>query len=138
MATSLILCHFDYACSAWFEGLQVNLVNLQKKLQISQNKTMRFVLGYPSRSHIVIEEFTLLHWIPVSQRGEQIKLNSMYRIVHGNAPQYLKRDISMVNDQHSFFTRNSILSVVLPQVKSSGERHLDSQLVRYGMRSQFL
>ena len=44
LATSLILCHFDYACSAWFEGLQVNL---QKKLQILQNKTMRFVLGYP-------------------------------------------------------------------------------------------
>ena len=44
MATSLILCHFDYACSAWFEGLQVNL---QNKLQILQNKTMRFVLGYP-------------------------------------------------------------------------------------------
>ena len=26
----------------------------------------------------------------------------------------------MVSDQHSFFTRNSILSVVLPHVKSSG------------------
>ena len=46
----------------------------------------------------------------------------MYRIVHGNAPQYLKRDISMVNDQHSFFTRNSFLSVVLPHVKSSGKK----------------
>ena len=84
LATSLILCHFDYACSAWFEGLQVNL---QKKLQILQNKTMRFVLGYPPRSHIGIEEFTLLHWIPVCQRVKQIKLNNMYRIVHGNAPQ---------------------------------------------------
>ena len=66
LATSLILCHFDYACSAWFEGLQVNL---QKKLQILQNKTMRFVLDYapppPPRSHIGIAEFTLLHWIPV-------------------------------------------------------------------------
>ena len=28
----------------------------------------------------------------------------------------------MVNDQHSFFTRNSFLSVVLPHVKSSGEK----------------
>ena len=25
LATSLILCHFDHACSAWFECLQVNL-----------------------------------------------------------------------------------------------------------------
>ena len=47
LASSLILCHFDYACSAWFEGLQVNL---QKKLQILQNKTMRFVIGYPPPS----------------------------------------------------------------------------------------
>ena len=119
LATSLILCHFDYACSAWFEGLQVKL---QKKLQILQNKTLRFVLGYPPRSHIAIEEITLLHWIPVCQRVKQIKLNNMFRIVHGNAPQYLKRDISMVSDQHSFFTRNSFLSVVLPHVKSSGKK----------------
>ena len=87
LVTSLILCHFDYACSAWFEGPQVNL-----------QKIMRFVLGYP-RSHIGIEEFTLLHWIPVCQWVKQIKLNNMYRIVHGNAPQYLRRDISMVNGQ---------------------------------------
>ena len=65
LATSLILCHFYYACSAWFEGLKVSL---QKKLQILQNKTMKFVLCYPPRSHIGIEEFTLLHWIPVCQR----------------------------------------------------------------------
>ena len=71
---------------------------LTKKLQILQNKTMRSVLGYPLRSHIGIEEFTLLHWIPVCQRVKQIKLNNMYRIVHGHDPQYLKRDISMVND----------------------------------------
>ena len=58
--------------------------------------------GYPPRSHIGIEEFTLLHWIPVCRMVKQIKLNNMYRIVHGNALQYLKRDISMVNDQHFF------------------------------------
>ena len=83
---------------------------------------MRFVPGYPLKSHIGIEEFTLLHWIPVCQRVKQIKLNNMYRLVHGNAHHYLKRDIFMVNDQHFFFPRNSILSVVLPHVKSSGKK----------------
>ena len=118
MATFLIICHFDYACS---HGLRVSR-STYKKLQILQNKTMRFFLSSPSRSHICIEEFTLLHWIPVCPRGKQIKLNNMYRIVHGNALQYLKPDISMVNDQHSLFTRNSFLSVVLPHVKSSGKK----------------
>ena len=44
LATSLVLSHVDYACSEWFESLRVDL---QKKLQFFQNKTMRFVLGYP-------------------------------------------------------------------------------------------
>ena len=35
LATSLILCHFDHACSAWFEGLQVNL---QKKYKFCKTK----------------------------------------------------------------------------------------------------
>ena len=44
LASSLILCHFDYACSAWYDGLQK--LN-QQKLQILQNKTIRFVLNRP-------------------------------------------------------------------------------------------
>ena len=60
--------------------------------------------------------------IPVCQRVKQMKLNNMYRIVHGNAPHYLKRGISMVNDQHSFIIRHNILSVVLPHVKSSEKK----------------
>ena len=43
----------------------------------------------------------------------------MYLIVHGNAPYYI---ISMANDQHLFFIRNSILSVALPHVKLSGKK----------------
>ena len=78
----------------------------------------RLPLPPPPRSHISIEEFTLLYWI--RQRVKQIKLNNMYRIVHGNDPQYLKRDISMVNDQHFFSPE--IISVVLPHVKSSGKK----------------
>ena len=35
LASSLILCHFDYACSAWFEGLQVNL---QKNCKFCKTK----------------------------------------------------------------------------------------------------
>ena len=46
LASSLILCHFDYACSAWYDGLQKLY---QQKLQILQNKTIRFVLNHPSR-----------------------------------------------------------------------------------------
>ena len=65
LATSLILCHFDYACSAWFEGLQVNI---QKTTHFA-NKTMRFVVGYPPRSHIGIERVHCVARDPSLSKG---------------------------------------------------------------------
>ena len=46
LASALVQCHFDYACSAWFSGLQKIY---QQKLQILQN---RFVLNCSPRTHI--------------------------------------------------------------------------------------
>ena len=70
LASALIQCHFDYACSSWYGGLQIKY---QQNLQILQNKTIRFVLGYPPRSHIGLEEFKMINWIPVSLGVKQIK-----------------------------------------------------------------
>ena len=41
--------HFDYACSFWYPGLSKVLKN---KLQVTQNKIIRFVLNMDSRSHV--------------------------------------------------------------------------------------
>jgi hypothetical protein len=40
LSVSLIQCHFDYSCSSWYEGVCKSLRN---KLQVMQNKTVRFV-----------------------------------------------------------------------------------------------
>ena len=71
LASALIQCHFDYACSAWFSGLQKIY---QQKLQILQNKTIRFVLNCSPRTHIGFNEFKIINWIPVSEHVKQIKL----------------------------------------------------------------
>ena len=49
LSSVLIQCHMDYACFSWYHGLQKNL---KHKLQILQNKTIRFVLDLTPRSHI--------------------------------------------------------------------------------------
>ena len=46
----------------------------------------------------------------------------MHRLIHGNAPLYLREGISMVQERHSYNTRNSVLSLVLPRVNSSGDK----------------
>jgi hypothetical protein len=40
LSVSLIQCHFDYSCSSWYERVCKSLRN---KLQVMQNKTVRFV-----------------------------------------------------------------------------------------------
>ena len=118
-ASALIQCHFDYACSAWFSGLQKIY---QQKLQILQNKTIRFVLNCSPRTHIGFNEFKIINWIPVSEHVKQIKLNNMFRIIHGTAPKYLRDSFLMVSQEHDRYTRTSVQSLVLPHVKSAGAK----------------
>ena len=119
LASALIQCHSDYACSAWFSGLQKIY---QQKLQILQNKTIRFVLNCSPRTHIGFNEFKIINWIPVSEHVKQIKLNNMFRIIHGTAPKYLRVSFFMVSQEHDRYTRTSVQSLVLPHVKSAGAK----------------
>ena len=91
------------------------------KLQTLQNKVIRFVIGISPRSHIGTAEFKKVNWLPVEKRIEQIKLNNIHRIVHGNAPSYLRENVSFVSQQHSIRTRYSQMALTLPRIKSHGE-----------------
>ena len=74
LTSALILCHFDYACSAWYSVLQKNM---KHKLQILQNNTIRFALDLSPRTHLDIIHFLKMQWLPVDVRAEQLNLNSM-------------------------------------------------------------
>ena len=63
LVTLMIQCHFDYTCSFWYPGLSQSLCN---KLQITQNKVIRFVLKLCPRSRIRSHVFRSLGWLPVS------------------------------------------------------------------------
>ena len=55
LTSALVQCHFDYGSSMWYTD---TTCLLKKKLQITQNKVIRFILGLPSRSHIGPTEFS--------------------------------------------------------------------------------
>ena len=69
---SLIQCHYVYSCCVFlvhrFEQ------GLKTKLQITQNKLIRFVLDLESRAHISKEHFELLNWLPVNSRVDHLTL----------------------------------------------------------------
>ena len=109
-------CHYDYACAMWFSRISISA---KKRLQIVQNKVIRFVLGIPPRTHLGCLEFSRVNILPVKYRADQIKLNHMFNIVHGSAPEYLKQSINLSRDNR-YDTRSGNLSCVMPSVKGFG------------------
>ena len=65
ICSALIQCHIDYACSSWYSGLNKQL---EKKLKICQNKTVRFIKNLVPRSHIGFLELNSLNMLNVDFR----------------------------------------------------------------------
>ena len=109
----LVQCHFDYACSMWFRCVSSTS---RKRLQIIQNELIRFILGISTRSHISYREFSSSNMLPVEYRVTQLKLNHMFNIVHGSAPEYLKNNINITNIH--IIQDQAALHVIFPTLKA--------------------
>ena len=112
---SLIQCHFDYACSFWYPGLSKLLKN---RLQVTQNKIVRFVLKLDPRSHVGNEEFKSLGWLPMHRRVDQIILNHVFKINTGKSADYMHEHFIPASSIHSYGTRfRENGCFVIPKVK---------------------
>ena len=87
LCKALIMCHFDYAIAAWHQALSKGL---KTKLQVAQNKVVRFALDLGPRTHIGQNELDRVGILSVNDRARQLMLNQMYDISRGTAPSYLK------------------------------------------------
>ena len=97
------------------------------KLQIMQNKVIRFVLQLGPRSHIGYNEHKSSGWLPVSSRVDQIKASHMYKIQNNLAPSYMESS-KPVAQIHTHFTRLSVNSLQVTRAGSKGS----SSFVRTG------
>ena len=118
LASALIQCYFDYSCSMWYSSLTQKT---KKKLQVLQNKIIRYILNLDNRTHIGFSEFKEIGWLPVDLRVAQIKLNHFHRIINNAAPSYLKEQVTFLNTIHSHSTRYSIRGVHIPRVNTNGQ-----------------
>ena len=125
---AMVQCHYDYACAMWFSRISISA---KKRLQIVQNKVIRFVLGIPSRTHLGCSECSRVNILPVKYRADQIKLNHMFNIVHDSAPEYLKQSINL-SRSNRYDTRSGNLSCVMPSVKGFGIKYFSTQLLNCG------
>ena len=61
----------------------------KNRLQVTQNKIIRFVLKMDPRSHVGANEFKSIGWLPVSRRVYQIFLNLVFKIKSGQSAKYM-------------------------------------------------
>ena len=118
LVSVLIQCHYDYASSAWYSGLSKKS---HKRLQISQNKLIRFILDAPARTHVGADEFKRVNMLPVHMRATQLKLNLVFKILKGSSPNFLTQGFNFTNQRHSINTRFSTSSLQIPQINSFGK-----------------
>lgn len=110
LCNSLLQPHFDYACSAWYPNLNKCL---QKKLQVVQNKCIRFCLQSGYRKHIGVKEFEAINWLPVGVRFEQCVNTHIYKYYNKLGPEYISNIFTPVNSSERC-TRNSAFKLLKP------------------------
>ena len=102
LCNALIQPHFDYACSAWYPNLNKKFT---KKIQIAQNKCIRFCLYMGNRTHISIKDFKTINWLPTRERFEQCVCVGAYKFCNNSAPLYMSDVYKLKNSTHN--TRRS-------------------------------
>ena len=110
LCNALIQPHFDYASSAWYPNLQKKLSD---KLQICQNKCIRFCLSLGNRSHIGIRDFKEINWLPVRARFEQNFTIHIFKQQNKLAPKYMDEMFTSA-DQCKIKTRSYSYKLILP------------------------
>lgn len=86
LPSASIQCHCDYARSFWYSG---PTKCTKSKLQISQNKPVRFTLNLHPRTHLDPNHFKTLGWLPIEQWVHQLKLNNVFGVLSTTAPKHL-------------------------------------------------
>ena len=120
LCNALIQPHFDYASSAWYTNLNKGV---KQKLQIMQNKCICFCLKKDSRSHIGLDKFVAINWLPVCHRANQCVVTNAFKFFNNLSPLYMEHVFSP-GDQGRV-TRHSFQKLNLPLRKTvQGQRTL--------------
>ena len=97
-------------CNSWYPNLNKRL---KSKLQILQNKCIRFCLNLNNRAHIGRNELEQINWLSVNDRFKQIISTMSFKICNNTSPPYMG-DVFKPAGQPNTTTRASLLKLIQP------------------------
>ena len=99
---SLISPHVDYCSTILFLFSDAQLNEIQK----IQNRSMRLILKMDNRTHIN-DMLDMLQWLSIKQRIYANTLKFIHRIVNGEVPLGLQRQLTLRHNAHTHNLRNN-------------------------------
>ena len=124
LCSTLIQSHYDFACCSWYPNLSMSL---KTKLQTTQNSCIRYCLWLKDNSHIGINEFEKINWLPVSNSVGQCLAITAYNFKNALSPKYMG-DIYSLRISPNIRNRRSTDSFVVPFCKKEIARKSISYL----------
>ena len=118
----LIQPHFDYACSACYPNLSKKL---KTRIQILQNKCIRFCLQLDKMSDISQKEFETINWLPIKERYNQYVNSVALKYFDNQCPHYLN-EVFMKAPESSSSLRNSCQKLQQPFRKTNTGQNASS------------
>ena len=109
LCNALMQPHFDYAATAWYPNLKRKF---SKKIQIAQNKCIRFCLSLENRTHIGIDEFRKINWLPTRERFEQCVCVGAFKFCKTLSTAYMSDIFARSEARHN--TRKSTHMLRIP------------------------
>ena len=117
LCTALIQCNFDYSCCSWFPGINETF---KKKLQVMQNKMIRFILRLENRSHIGNAELVDAGFLNVPDRVKQLQLGHVFKIRNKTSPKYLTENFVKLNENSNRIeTRAKAYNFQVPRISTN-------------------
>ena len=104
LCNALIQPYLAYCSSTWYSSITQKL---RGRLDVIQRRMVRFVYSRDPLYHVLPQDFQGLSWLTIPNRVKLFKLNQVFRIRSGNAPQYLSTSFQALASSHSHDTRRS-------------------------------
>ena len=115
LVSALVLPYFDYSISSWHSGLSRTL---KSKLQLAQNRVIRFLLNYSSRTHLSQDDFRKANLLNLEDRAKQLRLNHMFNVYNNVCPLYMKKFFTRLSDMYTYNTRGNRHNYHVPIVNT--------------------
>ncbi len=96
LCQSLDQSHLDYDISSWYAAMSQKYKN---KLQIQQNKMIRFIIHLGPRTRITEEHVGELNILRTPGRVKQLRLNTAHKVCYNQAQTYRNANFNRTKDR---------------------------------------